>query len=370
MATAHGARTEHRVKKQVLVAVLKYGLGFVLLAVVCWRNWAPASGPGLRDTLAGPMQPWPLFAAASILVIGVLINLYRWYILVRAQELPFTLSNAVRLGLVGLFFSNFLPGSIGGDIVKAAAIAREQSRRTVSVATVIIDRAMGLWAIAWLVAFFGIWNWGQQNPTMLHSRVMQVLVLGMVGAVAGSLAACFILMVLPGWRATRLAARLERIPRIGHSAAEFWRAIWMYRQKIPSVTAALVLSVCSQLCFVTALYFAGQIFRSPGQPLAIPSFGEHFLVVPVGMAIQALGVTPGGMGIGEAGFGFLYAQVDPSMEQSGVLASFAQRVIMWGLGLVGYLVYLRMRPTFRPALTDEAETAKKPPLMELQPEAI
>ena len=79
--------------------------------------------------------------------------------LVRAQDLPFTLPNAMRLGLVAFFFNAFLPGSIGGDIVKAAFLAKEQSRRTVAVATVIIDRAVGLWGLFWLVALLGSVFW-------------------------------------------------------------------------------------------------------------------------------------------------------------------------------------------------------------------
>ena len=75
------------------------------------------------------------------------------------QDLPFTLGNAFRLGLLGFFFSTFLPGSVGGDLVKAAGIAREQSRRTVAVATVIMDRIMGLWGLCWLVALLGGGFW-------------------------------------------------------------------------------------------------------------------------------------------------------------------------------------------------------------------
>ena len=39
--------------------------------------------------------------------------------------------------------------------MKAAGIAREQSRRTVAVATVIMDRIIGLWGLCWLVALLG-----------------------------------------------------------------------------------------------------------------------------------------------------------------------------------------------------------------------
>src|SRR5262249_17837325 len=74
-----------------------------------------------------------LFFAAGIQTI------VRWYVLVRATGLSFRLPDALRLGFIGLFFSNFLPSAIGGDVIKAYFIAKEQSRRAIAVATVVID---------------------------------------------------------------------------------------------------------------------------------------------------------------------------------------------------------------------------------------
>ena len=117
-------------RKRFLITCLKYGLGLGLLAFVIWRNWAPASGQGLQAfwqhhfVERQPLHTQFLILALVIYLAGVLITFFRWYLLVRAQELPFSLSNAMRLGSIGLFLSTFLPGSVGGDIIKAAFIAR------------------------------------------------------------------------------------------------------------------------------------------------------------------------------------------------------------------------------------------------------
>src|SRR5207248_9297078 len=117
--------------------------------------------PGLKDVweahiLKGePIHSDSLALAATLGLAAVLLTILRWYYLVRAQGLPFTVTNALRLGLVGFYFSIFLPGSVGGDIIKAAFIARGQSRRTVAVATVILDRVIALWGLLWFVASLG-----------------------------------------------------------------------------------------------------------------------------------------------------------------------------------------------------------------------
>src|SRR5262245_34179794 len=132
--------------KQFLVNFCKYGLGLGLLVWVISKNWN-----GLAEALSRPLQITPLLLAILVYLSAVLLTFVRWYVLVRAQDLPFTLFNAVRLGLVGVSMSTLLPGSIGGDIFKAAFIAREQSRRTVAVSTVLIDRVIGLLGLIWLV---------------------------------------------------------------------------------------------------------------------------------------------------------------------------------------------------------------------------
>src|SRR5205823_4926165 len=146
------------VTRRTVGTVTKYALGLGLLAFVIWRTWSFPEGSGkigIAQALQRPLQVMPLLLAASTGLVALLLTFVRWYVLVRAQDLPFTVTDSIRLGFVGFFFNNFLPGSVGGDLVKAWYIAGEQSRRTVAVSTVLIDRVLGLWALAALVAILG-----------------------------------------------------------------------------------------------------------------------------------------------------------------------------------------------------------------------
>jgi uncharacterized protein (TIRG00374 family) len=345
------------VRKRLLITCSKYGLGLGLLAYVIWRNWAPASGQGLQDfwqrhfVEGQPIHTEFLILAIAIYLTGVLLTFVRWFILVRAQELPFTLSNAMRLGSIGLFFSTFLPGSVGGDIIKAAFIARQQSRRTVAVATVMIDRAVGLWGLCLLVALLGtiFWTTGMLQTDAVQTS--QSIVIGSILICAASAGVWILLGFLPEWRAQRFARRLTKIPKVGHSAAEFWRAIWMYRNKEASIIQALLLSLVGHVGFVLTFYFSSLTVFSADQ---IPSLSTHFLIVPIGMAIQAGFPAPGGVGGGEYAFGALYKLVEYP-ESSGVLAALVQRVITWVVALGGYVVYLRMRPSLPQATSTSEE---------------
>ncbi len=357
--------------KRLLIGVLKYGIGISLLAFVIWRNWEPSGDPprgGLQPlwqahVIEGqPINGGPLTLAAVIFSAAVLPTFVRWYGLIRAQGFSFSVADAVRLGLVGFFFNTFMPGSVGGDLIKATFIAREQKRRTVAVATVIIDRAIAVWALVGFVALSGgaFWSLG-----LLAGRAERVIVLTAVGISAGSLIVWILLGFLPAWRAQRFAGRLERLPKIGGSAAEFWRAIWMYRCRPRSVGLAILLSLIGHVGFVLTFYFAARTLYEPDQ---IPSLTTHFLIVPIGMLIQAIPGAPGGGGIGEAGFGGLYDLVGYSPD-AGVAGSLVQRVITWVLGFGGYLVYLRMRPALKQTNVAPADDQDSGPEPVAAPEA-
>jgi uncharacterized protein (TIRG00374 family) len=344
------------VNKRLIWNGCKYLLAAGLLTYVVWRNWSPKNEtgdplPGLKDVWeAHIIQGQPIHSdflalAATIGLAAVLLTILRWYFLVRAQGLPFTLMNALRLGLVGFYFSIFLPGSVGGDIIKAAFLARGQSRRTVAVATVILDRVIALWGLIWFVALLGIGFWLTGSFQGEVGARLRTIVLVAAAIIGLSLLFCLLLAVLPARRARRFAMRLSHIPKVGHAAAEFWRAVWMYRRKPRSVLLALVLALIGHVGFVFTFYFSARTLWNADQ---IPSLWEHFLIVPVGMVIQAVPLFPGGAGIGEAGYGWLY-QLLGYPVRSGVLGSLVQRVIFWVWGLAGYLVYLRMKPDLKAA---------------------
>jgi uncharacterized membrane protein YbhN (UPF0104 family) len=372
------------VNKRTLLNIAKYVLAVGLLAWVVKANWAPPPtravatlGVSTSGLCASPGGYGPLLAASAAvpgrtdshglgyvyqrhvvqgepirygyLLVGVTVyclavglTLVRWYLLVRALDLTISLRDAFRFGLIGIFFNTFLPGAVGGDIIKAAVLARGQSRRTAAVATVIMDRVLALWGLVWFVAILGSVFWGLGLLDGATARAANWIVGGAVAVVAVSVTVWLLMGLLSDRRAHRFSLRLSVLPLVGHSAAEFWRAAWMYRRRQGSVALTLCLTWVGQVGFVTAFYcFANTLWGPALGP--VPSFVQHFLLVPLGLVMQALVPTPGGAGGGEWGFAALYLLFGAA-EANGVLASLVQRVCCWALGVVGYLIYLWSRP--------------------------
>jgi uncharacterized membrane protein YbhN (UPF0104 family) len=363
------------VTRTILVGTAKYGLGLGLLAFVVWRHWAPGphDTPGLAEILQWPIHLGPLVLAAAICLGSLLLSFVRWWVLVRAQDLPFTVANAFRLGLIGLFWNTFLPGSVGGDAVKAFYLAREQERRTVAVSTVLLDRAVGLWALFWLVALMGGAFWLLGDPALIQPKDPKEL-LGMevgpqqivwlaVGLVVLTSIMWTALVVLPERRGEKFAGRLRRIPKVGVAASEFWRSVWIYRRKQGSVVVAMLLALIGHVGWVLTFYYGVQIFQEPGVPLQVPTLAQHFLIVPIGLTIQALFPAPGGLGGGEFGFGWLYGVIG-SLDTKGVVGALVQRLIGWSLALIGYVVYLNVP---KPAAAQADKAAERDTWLDREP---
>jgi uncharacterized protein (TIRG00374 family) len=353
------------VKKPLLGTVLKYLLAVALLTYVVYKNWAPEGGKGLeyvleRHFVQGQPIHWLFLVGGFVIYLfAILITLIRWYFLVRAQDLPFTLLDALRLGFIGIFFNTFLPGSVGGDIIKAAALARQQDRRTVAVATVLMDRVIALWGLAWFVTLLGTVFWLAGALEGAGSERSKYVVSLAATTVAVSVVVWFLMGLLPDRRAAHFAGRLERVPRVGGSLAELWRAVWMYRQRQGTVFGVLALSWVGHVGFVLAFFCCAYALWSD-ELGPMPSLAQHFLLVPIGLVVQAVIPTPGGAGAGEYGFGKLYQYfAGDAAESNGVLGSLVQRVVTWLVGLFGYLLYLRLRSGARPP-ADAVLPAKAP----------
>lgn len=326
--------------------LFKYLLAFGLLTWVILSNWDPPSGNGLkhiweRHFVEGVPLGYGYFVLAILFTaLAVSTGFVRWYLLVRALDLPFTLFSAFRLGMVGFFFNTFLPGSVGGDIVKAAGIARQQSRRAAAVSTVLMDRGIALWALLGMVVLACLcsqmFNLARPEAAPVVATILRI---------SGWLLALSILVwvglgFLPTRRAERFRGRLEWLPKVGPALGELWWAVWVYRQRPSVVLVTLLLAWVSQICYVLVIYCTASTIWDPSQ--VMPTLGEHFILVPIGLIIEAMPLFPGGAGIGEAGFGGLY-QLFGSVAALGVLATLLRRMIHWCLGLLGYLVYLRMK---------------------------
>ena len=95
----------------------------------------------------------------AIYMTGLLLTYVRWFWLVRVIDPAFRLRDAVLLGFIGNVFNLVIPGAIGGDLIKAAYLVRMKVNSTQAIASMVIDRILGLLGLFLLAGVAGLCAW-------------------------------------------------------------------------------------------------------------------------------------------------------------------------------------------------------------------
>ncbi|MEW6042075.1 MAG: lysylphosphatidylglycerol synthase transmembrane domain-containing protein, partial [Elusimicrobiota bacterium] len=102
-------------------------------------------------------NPWWISAGILILIISLIMGGLQWFVLLRAQGVSISATKTLKLYWIALFFTNFLPGSLGGDIVRIYSLARYERCGKEGFAATVIDRFAGLFAMVIFSIFASIY---------------------------------------------------------------------------------------------------------------------------------------------------------------------------------------------------------------------
>ena len=316
--------------KKLIVNLVKISISVAIIAYLVVQARRHESFANLRD------QPkdWLLLSLAWLLAFAaVSISFLRWYVLVRALDLPFRVRDAFRLGFLGYLLNFISVGSVGGDLFKAVFIAREQpGRRTQAVATVIADRVVGMYAL-FLLASIGILTTGAFRDE--HSRQMQLIVNATLLA-TGIGTACVIGLLVPAFTGPTVMTVAGRFPKVGAILASLIGAARMYRDKTRVLLVALALSLSTHALFTLTIYFIAR-----GLPGEHPTLANHFVIVPMGMAAGGLPLPLGALGAFEYVLDYLYRAFAGSNQ--GLPVALGYRLITVVIAAVGAGFYLSHR---------------------------
>jgi uncharacterized protein (TIRG00374 family) len=264
--------------------------------------------PGMLEMLG---EADKALLALGLLLAGLAfpIQAYRWLLLMRCRGMSVGYGQALRLTLVGQFFSVCLPGATGGDLVKAYYAAKGSGARARAVMSVITDRVCGMIGLVALVALIGFGSLG--DP------LVRSVTIGAWTALA-ALTVLALLYTSPTLRGLlKLGALAERLPARDAIRAIDEAAVG-YRDHKPTVLIAVGLSVVAHVCFASATAVAGQ-----GLGLQTPWL-VLMALIPVVLLLGAVPIMPSGLGV---------------MEGAAVLLIDAPMGLIIGMMLV-YRLYL------------------------------
>lgn len=314
---------------------LKWPVALAILGLLFYQNRG-----GLSQLQNHPKNWWLLLVAFGLCFGSTLLTFFRWHLLVFAQGFEFRVQDALRLGFVGLIANYVLPlGAVGGDVTKAVLLAREQvSRRSVAVATVLLDRILGLLALFLLGAMASLIP--SRIPHTKELQIVQLLLWG--GSLAGLIGLG--IMLHPASLRWRWLRNVPRLPMIGRRAGELLHGVELYQSRPAAVVAAVVISLFGHLGLILSFYCCARALL-PWSPDLI----THYFFMPPAETFGAFFPTPGGMGGLEGAVQWFYERLAPAnvggdvAAAGGLLATLAFRIVGLMVAAAGTVYYVSAR---------------------------
>lgn len=253
-----------------------------------------------------------LLLALALYFSAVTINVLKWQVVVRAQNIDAPLPSLLIYSYVGLFFGNLLPSNVGGDVIRAYGLARLSGRSEAAAISVLVDRLMGL--VAWFGA--AVVMAALATATLSRGSELEQIEIATVVVAAIFLFAAALMF------SRRVSQRVKAIfgwgplRRLQPIAQRVYDALQVYRFSYRALSTNLALSL--GIVFVTTLVWYA-IALALGIDISIFYF---FLFNPLLVFVLLIPISFNGLGPKEATTVFFFGLVGVPAE-----AAFAMSLI-------------------------------------------
>ncbi len=262
------------------------------------------------------------FIALSLTFLAVIISTWRWQIILKAQGQNIPLLKLIPLYFVGLFFNNFFPTSIGGDVVRVYHLSKVAEKPTQAVLSVITERLLGSAALG-LTAIIGVFlSLEASKPFLRLIFTFAFLCLTLLFLSAN-------LYQLEKFIPNKRLKKMEK----------FWENI-----KEMSLTLKASINNKKLLYYILLLSLAFQITIVLINILIFKAFGFSvspvycFLFIPIISALSMLPVSINGLGVREGSYVFFFSKLGLPLAYSlSVSLTFFFTVTL--VSLIGGLIF-------------------------------
>jgi len=260
-----------------------------------------------------------------LMLVQMLTSTSRWqrviYVLC-GKTLTTRYSQLAKLNMISMFFNSCLPGTIGGDVVRAMLLRRENIAITLCAHSVIIDRLMAMFGV-YFMATASLPFLGMLIPSLNVPLLLAASVIAMIIAMIFLERAPKFLEKFPHNHLTTLTRDLlKNIHLLVFSPKEF--------------TVVLLMAILSHGYFCMGVYL---IAASLGTPLT-PA--ESLLLIPPVILLTMLPISVGGWGVREVSMvGFLALVGVPKEAALTISVQFGLLLILASLPGAWYYATLR-----------------------------
>src|SRR6266852_4237954 len=127
--------------------------------------------------------------AIAVTFLQIFVGVLRWREVSAECGAPLATSQAMRFNLIGAFFNQTLPSSIGGDAVRLWLVARAGAGWRAATYSIFVDRAIGLIALAVIIVASLPWSYTLIGDPNVRSVLVHVLAVFIAWCVVQSIGA-------------------------------------------------------------------------------------------------------------------------------------------------------------------------------------
>ena len=272
-----------------------------------------------------------LFLSFLVLFCGYVLGLFRWKMLLHAVNIRLPLKRVVTSYSAGVFFSLFLPSTIGGDFMRSVDLSVYTKKPKEVIATVFLDRLsgfIGLVILAIFSMFFGRKFLGDKSVVLSLAVIISILIIS--------------LLILFNKFLYSKINKLLKSPNAGdlrEMITSLHEEIHVFRQKKAVAINNIILSIAIQIILPVSFYITALSLGIKISPV------YFFIFLPIISAITLLPISIGGLGLRDATVIFFFAKAGlaKNIAFAMSLLNFSFILICGALGGLIYVLTVRHR---------------------------
>jgi len=313
--------------RQGLLALAKLAFSVILLVLLFRRI-------SLEQVMAvvSEANPMWLAAAATMMLASNLLGSYQWGTLLRAVDIHIPFWKVGAYYHIGLFFNNFLPANIGGDIARIADSSRYGPTTAAAVSAVLMDRLIGTVALAGLALVTTL-----PAANRFHLMLLYLAVVGFFLLSVALLWGVFHPALVPA--CARLLQRVG-LGRLAPHVADLALRLEGFRGRRVLMVRMVALATLTQLLRIGV---HALVARALHVSVPLPYF---FLFVPLLAVIVSLPISLNGLGVREGAGVVLFGLIGVDRAHAFSL-QFLTYLVAVAVSLLGGLAYLLRIPRRR-----------------------
>lgn len=280
----------------------------------------------------------------KIILLGFIVFFFqslffsiRWKLFIDLFE-KIPLTKVFQLNLVGYFFNYFIPGGVGGDIVKALELSKNrqsaQSSRAQALSTVLSDRIFGLFAMISFSFFFLTVEYVLYSDAyilkflLLSAALFFTIVLSLLflPAVLAKISSHLVSRHISS-KGSAIFIKLEKLVSSLHFT-------FITFKNLNIQLKSYLLSFCGQ---IIVIYFMYVVVQTLGVPP--PSFLVFYSLCCFGFVASAIPIFPAGIGVGQAAIYIMFSHLSEDLAKATITAITTVQIFNLFYALIGGLIF-------------------------------